>query len=224
MFPWLGCGHFNFVDVLWQFFFTSFVTYLELQVVIVAVIGHSCFFPHSLFLKQQKTKVKMREILAREWGCGHFPACTCLTVFVAQSQRSGVTTGGLSWSKVYHSLRGPAASLRPYSTHVLHSWVFSSPTFSNPSKWLRQHSWQQQEKQTVGCRALSHQLEISLWKDFLLTHCRFHQSQGPSESGHPEQLPSDPASSCWFVLFGHFKKDGVAFDRSDNRTWMRSLV
>lgn len=61
-------------------------------------------------------------------------------------------------------------------------------------------------------------------KRFPFTHCPFHQSEGPQESRHPEQLPSDPASSCWFILFGHFREDGAAFDRSGSRTWMRSLA
>ncbi|ONI45634.1 hypothetical protein AN641_00375 [Candidatus Epulonipiscioides gigas] len=61
-------------------------------------------------------------------------------------------------------------------------------------------------------------------KRFPFTHCPFHQSEGPPESRHPEQLPSDPASSCWFILFGHFREDGAAFDRSGSRTWMRSLA
>lgn len=61
-------------------------------------------------------------------------------------------------------------------------------------------------------------------KRFPFTHCPFHQSEGPPESRHPEQLPSDPASGCWFILFGHFGVDGAAFDRSGSRTWMRSLA
>lgn len=61
-------------------------------------------------------------------------------------------------------------------------------------------------------------------KRFPFTHCPFHQSEGPPESRHPEQLPSDPASGCWFILFGHFTEDGAAFDRSGSRTWMRSLA
>ena len=61
-------------------------------------------------------------------------------------------------------------------------------------------------------------------KRFPFTHCPFHQSEGSPESRHPEQLPSDPASGCWFILFGHFREDGAAFDRSGSRTWMRSLA
>lgn len=61
-------------------------------------------------------------------------------------------------------------------------------------------------------------------KRFPFTHCPFHKSEGPPESRHPEQLPSDPASSCWFILFGHFREDGAVFDRSGSRTWMRSLA
>lgn len=61
-------------------------------------------------------------------------------------------------------------------------------------------------------------------KRFPFTHCPFHQSEGSPESRHPEQLPSDPASGCWFILFGRFREDGAAFDRSGSRTWMRSLA
>lgn len=61
-------------------------------------------------------------------------------------------------------------------------------------------------------------------KRFPFTHCPLHQSEGPPESRHQEQLPSDPASGCWFILFGLFREDGAAFDRSGSRTWMRSLA
>lgn len=47
--------------------------------------------------------------------------------------------GGPSRSKVYHSPRGRRAiSQTLQCTHDLPSRVFSSPTFSNPSKWLGQ--------------------------------------------------------------------------------------
>lgn len=61
-------------------------------------------------------------------------------------------------------------------------------------------------------------------KRFPFTHCPFHQSEGSPESRHPELLPSDPASGCWFILFGHFGEDGAAFDSSGSRTWIRSLT
>lgn len=146
----------------------------------------------------------MREILPGQWRCGHSPACTCLTESVAQSQRSGVTTGGCQGQR-FITLRGVLEpSLRPYSTHDLPSWVFSSPTFSNPSKWLGQNSWQQQEKQTVGCGALSHQLEISLWKDSLLltalsTNHRARQSPG-TQSSCPLTLPAVVGLFCLGIL------------------------
>lgn len=131
---------------------------------------------------------------------------------------------GPSRSKVYHSLRGPAAITQALqSTCSAQLSLFSSLTFSNPSKWLGQNSWQ--EKQTVGCGALSHQLEISLWKDSLLLSALSTNQRAPPESRHPEQLPPDPASGCWFILFGLFFFQRMAtFDRSGSRIWMRSIV
>lgn len=61
-------------------------------------------------------------------------------------------------------------------------------------------------------------------KRFPFTHCPFHQLEGTPECKHPEQLPSDPASGCWFILLGHLRVNWVAFDRSGSRTWMRSLA
>lgn len=112
--------------------------------------------------------------------------------------------GGPSRSKVYHSPRAPGAITQTLQCTRAARWVFSSPTFSNPSKWLRQNSWQQQEKQTVGCAALSHQLEISLWKDSLLptalsTNQRARQSPG-TQSSCPLTLPAVVGLFCLGIL------------------------
>lgn len=39
-------------------------------------------------------------------------------------------------------------------------------------------------------------------KRFPFTRCPLHQSEGRQGSRHNKQLPSDPASGCWFILFG----------------------
>lgn len=36
-------------------------------------------------------------------------------------------------------------------------------------------------------------------KRFPFTRCPFHQSDGRQKSRPNEQLPSDPASGCWFI-------------------------
>lgn len=136
----------------------------------------------------------MWEILVwtgRLWSltCLHLPHWVCGTKPEVRGHHRG-----LSRSKVYHSPRGPGAITQTLQCTRSAHWVFSSPTFSNPSKWLGQNSWQQQEKQTVGYGALSHQLEISLWKDSLLltalsTNQRAHQSPG-TQSSCPLTLPA----------------------------------
>jgi len=117
------------------------------------------------------------------------------------SQQGAVKVKGLSLSK---------GSWNHHSVPTVHTLYlvefFSSPTFSNPSKWLRQNSWQQQEKQTVGCWALSLQLEISLWKDSLLltalsTNQRAHQSPS-TQSSWPLTLPAVVGLFCLGFLEG----------------------
>lgn len=68
-------------------------------------------------------------------------------------------------------------------------------------------------------------------KRFSFTRCPLHQSEGRQGSRHNEQLPSDPASGCWFILLGLFfilffifPEDGAVFDCSGSRTWMSSLA
>lgn len=88
---------------------------------------------------------------------------------------------------------------------------FSSPTFSNPSKWLRQKLLTEARETNCGVLSSKPSAGDFTLKRFPFTHCPFHQSEGTPESKHPEQLPSDPASGCWFILFGCLRVKGAAF-------------
>lgn len=64
-------------------------------------------------------------------------------------------------------------------------------------------------------------------KRFPFTCCPLHQSEGRQGSRHNEQLPSDPASGCWFIYLFFFiflTEETAVFDWSGSRTWMRSLA
>lgn len=136
------------------------------------------------------------------WRCGHSPACTCLAESVAQSQRSWVATGRRQGQR-FITLRGVREpSLRSYATQDLASSPPPPSTFSNPSKWLGPKLPTAARETSGGmCSSEPSAGDFTL-KRSPFTHCPFHQSEAPPESRHPELLPFDPASGCWFILFG----------------------
>lgn len=168
---------------------------------------------------------RMSEILAKMTGvwslsCLHLSYCVCGTEPEVRGHHRG-----LSRSKVYHSPRGLGAI-----TQILQYTRSAQLNFSLPPLFLilpngsGKNSWQKREKQTVGCWALSHQLEISLWKDSLLltalsTNQRAHQSPS-TQSSCPLTLPAVVGLFC----LGIWEWMGLLFDRSGSRTWMRSLA
>lgn len=160
----------------------------------------------------------MREILSGQWGCGHSPPCTCLTETMAQSQRSGVTAGGRQGQR-FITLQGVAEpSVRRYSAHTTCPVEFSLPPLF---LILPNGSGKEKKKREKKLLTAASETNCGVWiskpsvggftlKRFSFTHCPLHQSEGPPESVHQERLPSDPASSCWFILFfGFLERTGL---------------